>query len=85
MLKKTSEERLEGNAKYEGFVVDLAKEIAAIVGFNYTLVPTSAHGSVDKNGQWNGMIRELLEEVNLQLVSTVPTAMHKLFLVVTVP
>ena len=62
MQKKTSE-RLEGNSKYEGFIVDLASEIAAIVGFNYTIVPTNAHGSIDKNGQWNGMIRELLEEV----------------------
>lgn len=62
MLRKTSE-ALEGNEKYEGFVVDLAKEIAAIVGFNYSIVPTNAHGSVDKNGRWNGMIREILEEV----------------------
>ena len=36
MLKKTSE-RLEGNDKYEGFAVDLAQQIATIVGFNYTL------------------------------------------------
>ena len=64
MLKKTSK-RLEGNDKYEGFVVDLAREIANIVGFNYTILPTNAHGSVDKNGQWNGMIRELLEEVSI--------------------
>ena len=58
MLKKDSE------GQYEGFVVDLAKEIATIVGFNYTIMPTKAHGSVDKSGQWNGMIKELLEEVN---------------------
>jgi hypothetical protein len=64
MLKKSSGNKAEkGNEKYEGFVVDLAREIAAIVGFNYTIVPTNAHGSVDKNGQWNGMIKELLEEV----------------------
>ena len=43
--------------------MDLADEIAAVVGFNYTIVPTNAHGSIDKNGQWNGMIQELLEEV----------------------
>ena len=36
MLKKTSE-RLEGNDKYEGLAVDLAQQIATIVGFNYTL------------------------------------------------
>lgn len=63
MHKRTSE-RLEGNDQYEGFIVDLAAEIAAIVGFNYTIVPANAHGSIDKNGQWNGMIRELLDEVH---------------------
>lgn len=57
MLKKDSE------GQYEGFVVDLAEKIASIVGFNYTIMPTKAHGSVDKSGQWNGMIKELLEEV----------------------
>ena len=62
MLKKTTDV-LDGNEKYEGFIIDLAKEIATIVGFNYTIVPTKSHGSMDKSGQWNGMIRELLEEV----------------------
>ena len=62
MLKKTTDS-LEGNDKYEGFIVDLAKEISSIVGFNYTIVPTKSHGSKDNNEQWNGMIKELLEEV----------------------
>ncbi len=66
MLKKNFVENSgtgKSSNKYEGFVVDLADEIAAVVGFNYTIVPTNAHGSIDKNGQWNGMIQELLEEV----------------------
>ena len=63
MLKQNTEENVNNVQKYEGFVVDLASEIASIVGFNYTIVPTNAHGSVDKNGQWNGMIQELLQEV----------------------
>ena len=49
--------------QYEGFVVDLASEIARIVGFNYTVVPTVGYGSKGKDGRWNGMIREILEEV----------------------
>ena len=63
MLKETTDS-LEGNDKYEGFIVDLAKEIASIVGFNFTIVPTKSHGS-EEDGQWNGMIKELLEEVNM--------------------
>ena len=66
MLKKTTDS-LEGNDKYEGFIVDLANKIASIVGFNFTIVPTKSHGSMNNNGQWNGMIKELLEEVNIKI------------------
>ena len=44
-------------------MVDLASEIAAIVGFTYKIVLTNGYGSIGKDGRWNGMIRELLEEV----------------------
>ncbi len=54
----------KGNDRFEGFVLDLAQEIAEIVGFNFTIVPTDGYGSVDQDGNWNGMIRELLEEVH---------------------
>ena len=54
---------LEGNDRYEGFVVDLASEIANLVGFNFTIAVTEGYGSVNDKGEWNGMIRELLEEV----------------------
>ena len=43
------------------------KIIYLIVGFNFTIVPTDGYGSVDKDGRWNGMIRELLEEVRQTL------------------
>ena len=66
MLKKSTDS-LEGNDKYEGFIVDLANKIASIVGFNFTIVPTKSHGSMNNNGQWNGMIKELLEEVNIKI------------------
>ena len=56
MLKKDTDDQ------YEGFVVDLAREIAKMVHFNYTIVPSKKHGSVDENGNWNGMIKELLDE-----------------------
>lgn len=52
-----------GNDRYEGFVVDLAKDIADIVGFDFRIQVTNGYGNVDEHGQWNGMIRELLEEV----------------------
>ena len=55
----------KGNDRYEGFVVDLAHEISIVLGFNYTIQITDGYGSMDKSGNWNGMIRELLEDVSI--------------------
>ena len=43
--------------------MDLADNIAKIVGFKYKIIPTNGYGSLGKDGRWDGMIRELLEEV----------------------
>lgn len=53
----------EGLDRYEGFVIDLATLISQLVGFNFTIHISDGYGSKDGNGQWNGMIRDLLEEV----------------------
>uniref|UniRef100_A0A3Q3DTP0 Glutamate receptor n=1 Tax=Hippocampus comes TaxID=109280 RepID=A0A3Q3DTP0_HIPCM len=62
MLKK-SDKALVGNDRFEGFCVDLLKELAGVLGFAYEirLVPDGKYGSQDDKGQWNGMIRELVE------------------------
>ncbi|KAG5271421.1 hypothetical protein AALO_G00179560 [Alosa alosa] len=62
MLKK-SDRALVGNDRFEGFCIDLLKELAAILGFSYEirLVPDGKYGSQDDKGQWNGLIRELME------------------------
>ncbi|XP_041649846.1 glutamate receptor ionotropic, kainate 3 [Cheilinus undulatus] len=62
MLKK-SDKALVGNDRFEGFCIDLLKELANILGFAYEirLVPDGKYGSQDEKGQWNGMIRELIE------------------------
>ena len=56
-------EKIDGGDEYEGFAIDLTNAISGIVGFNYTVVITDGYGSVGEDGRWNGMIRELLEEV----------------------
>ncbi|XP_050700937.1 glutamate receptor ionotropic, kainate 2-like isoform X2 [Eriocheir sinensis] len=64
MLRETSEP-MTGNDRYEGFCVDLIKEISDILGFNYTLkiADDDKHGNFDKKlGRWNGMIGELLDQ-----------------------
>ncbi|XP_071324870.1 glutamate receptor ionotropic, kainate 3 isoform X2 [Trachinotus anak] len=62
MLKK-SDKALVGNDRFEGFCIDLLKELSNILGFTYEirLVPDGRYGSQDDKGLWNGMIRELIE------------------------
>ncbi|XP_074509205.1 glutamate receptor ionotropic, kainate 3 [Sebastes fasciatus] len=62
MLKK-SDKALVGNDRFEGFCIDLLKELSSVLGFTYEirLVPDGRYGSHDDKGQWNGMIRELIE------------------------
>lgn len=68
MLKK-SDRALVGNDRFEGFCIDLLKELAGILGFSYEirLVPDGKYGSQDDKGQWNGLIRELMEHVSRSL------------------
>jgi ionotropic kainate glutamate receptor 2 len=47
-------------------VVDVIDEVSKLLGFKYTLriVSDSNYGTLDPvTGEWNGIIRELLEEV----------------------
>ncbi|XP_047500092.1 glutamate receptor ionotropic, kainate 2-like [Penaeus chinensis] len=62
MLRESSE-RLSGNDRFEGFCIDLLNEIAEILKFNFVLIPIKAYGSRNATtGEWNGMIKELLED-----------------------
>uniref|UniRef100_A0A8C2XDX4 Glutamate receptor n=1 Tax=Cyclopterus lumpus TaxID=8103 RepID=A0A8C2XDX4_CYCLU len=64
MLRK-SDKALVGNDRFEGYCIDLLTELANVLGFTYEirLVPDGRYGSQDEKGQWNGMIRELIEHV----------------------
>ncbi|XP_055852888.1 glutamate receptor ionotropic, kainate 2 [Episyrphus balteatus] len=64
-MRKESAATLTGNDQFEGYAVDLVYEISKALGFSYKiqLVPDHAYGSLNKKtGEWNGMIRELLEQ-----------------------
>jgi len=58
---------LEGNNKYEGYVADIASEVAERVGIEYTLQPVrdGKYGSQEDDGSWNGMIGELIRGVSI--------------------
>ncbi|GAA6101429.1 glutamate receptor ionotropic, kainate 4-like [Tachysurus ichikawai] len=61
MLKSNYQE-LEGNERYEGFCVDMLKELADILKFNYRikLVSDGLYGVPGANGTWTGMVGELI-------------------------
>ena len=59
---------LKGNDRFHGFCIDLLKTVADQLTFNYVieLVPDRKYGALDPNtGEWNGMVRELLQKVSL--------------------
>ncbi|KAK4873456.1 hypothetical protein RN001_015485, partial [Aquatica leii] len=63
MVKKDS--NLTGNARFEGFCIDLLKSIAAQVQFDYVirLVPDHMYGVYDpETKEWNGIVKELKEK-----------------------
>lgn len=66
-----------GNTRYEGFCIDLLKEIAHMVGFTYRieLVPDGKYGVYDyETGEWNGIVRQLMDKVSVCEVPTRPCA-----------
>ncbi|KAK2582725.1 hypothetical protein KPH14_004995 [Odynerus spinipes] len=59
------DKNLTGNARFEGFCIDLLKWIAGQVGFQYAirLVPDHMYGVYDPDTkEWNGIVRELMEK-----------------------
>ena len=48
-----SQKKLEGNARFEGFTIDLADELSKFLQFNYTikLVDDGAYGSETSPGR----------------------------------
>lgn len=72
MFRK-SDKPLYGNERFEGYCMDLLKELSNILGFSYDvhLVEDGKYGSQDETtGQWNGMVRELMDHVSLPLTSS---------------
>ncbi|EHB09197.1 Glutamate receptor, ionotropic kainate 2 [Heterocephalus glaber] len=64
VLFKKSDKPLYGNDRFEGYCIDLLRELATILGFTYEirLVEDGKYGAQDDaNGQWNGMVRELID------------------------
>lgn len=65
MIKK-SDKVLYGNDRFEGYCLDLLKELSNILGFTYEvkLVSDGKYGAQNDKGEWNGMVRELIDHVS---------------------
>ncbi|XP_022103507.1 glutamate receptor ionotropic, kainate 2-like [Acanthaster planci] len=64
MLRETTDgTKLADNERFEGFCIDLLKMVSADVGFDYQiqLVNDGNYGAETENGEWNGMIGELMQ------------------------
>lgn len=65
MFRK-SDTPLYGNDRFEGYCLDLLKELSNILGFIYDikLVPDGKYGAQNDRGEWNGMVKELIDHVS---------------------
>ncbi|KAG7335800.1 hypothetical protein KOW79_000493 [Hemibagrus wyckioides] len=62
VMRKANYQELEGNDQYEGFCVDMLKELSDILKFTYRikLVDDGLYGAPEPNGSWTGMVGELI-------------------------
>ena len=64
-------EKMPFAQKYEGYVVDLIRALSKQVKFKYNMyiVEDGAYGAQLPNGEWNGMIRDLIDHVRNVLIT----------------
>ena len=71
MMLKPDHEQREGNDRFEGFLIDLMYGIAEkMKGFEFALYesPDGNYGSKNQDGEWNGMIKELIVGVSVTCI-----------------
>ena len=61
----TIKQEEDGTISYEGFCIDLLKQMAKMLHFSYEiyLSPDGQYGAITENGTWNGMLGELVNKV----------------------
>ena len=62
----TIKEEEDGTISYEGFCIDLLKQLAKMLHFTYEIYPSpdGQYGSITENGTWDGMMGELVNKVS---------------------
>ena len=56
----------DGTIYYEGFCIDLLKQLAKMLHFTYEIYPSpdGQYGGITENGTWDGMVGELVNKVS---------------------
>ncbi|KAL0985081.1 hypothetical protein UPYG_G00152660 [Umbra pygmaea] len=62
VMRKGNYQEFQGNDQYEGFCVDMLRELADILkcSFKLKLVDDGLYGAPEPNGSWTGMVGELI-------------------------
>uniref|UniRef100_A0A3P9AE67 Glutamate receptor n=1 Tax=Esox lucius TaxID=8010 RepID=A0A3P9AE67_ESOLU len=62
VMRKGNYQEFQGNDQYEGFCVDMLRELADILkcSFRIKLVDDGLYGAPEPNGSWTGMVGELI-------------------------
>ncbi|XP_023816112.1 glutamate receptor ionotropic, kainate 5 isoform X1 [Oryzias latipes] len=63
VMRKSNYQDYQGNDQYEGFCVDMLRELAGILKFSFKikLVDDGLYGAPEPNGSWTGMVGELID------------------------
>lgn len=66
VMRKSNHQDFQGNDQYEGFCVDMLRELADILKFSFKikLVDDGLYGAPEPNGSWTGMVGELINRVS---------------------
>lgn len=66
VMRKDNYQDFQGNDQYEGFCVDMLRELADILKFSFKikLVDDGLYGAPEPNGSWTGMVGELINRVS---------------------
>lgn len=79
VMRKDNYQDFQGNDQYEGFCVDMLRELADILKFSFKikLVDDGLYGAPEPNGSWTGMVGELINRVSTLLLPAGSTKKKK--------
>ncbi|KAM9419645.1 glutamate receptor ionotropic, kainate 5-like isoform 2-T3 [Salvelinus alpinus] len=62
VMHKSNYQELQGNDRYQGFCVDMLREMSDLLKFSFRikLVEDGLYGAPEPNGSWTGMVGELI-------------------------